>query len=744
MSSRYLHVFLRIRPSLKLTLLSSVTHGLNKNVGIMQTNPDQIADLTAMHEMMERGLLMVTFEESGCQIFVFDRKTQRLVAANKRAQTAMGATMRSLQQRSIGDLLSGIPHARITQFLGRVQSRASQSVAFRCHLLDQDQTLTELLIRVVPGKRDSILVFARDASGIKAAITQASMAEDRLSTAIEGLTDGFILFDSDDRLVMCNDRYKELYKESAPALVAGAKHEDILRFGLRNNQYTMVYGSEDEWVARQLEAFKTRSMSGEQRLNDGRWLRIVERPTADGGRVGLRTEITHLKNQQDELRRLSRTDDLTGLLNRRGLANRLSLLAAGAAGENRLAILHIDLDRFKSINDLLGHDAGDHVLQQSALIIAKGRPPPDAVARVGGDEFIIAKMTDKSDETVLRYARKLIRILSKPITFRNQQCNIGASIGVSFITEANAAEYELQVAGADIALNHAKALGGGETLVFHPDMRAEFLRQNEMAREIQKGIANNEFLPFFQPQIDTEHNKIVGFEALIRWQHPMLGLVPAFKFLSVAQRSGMMEALDNIVMDRACAAIKELRDWGLCDPCISINISMGQISDPRILRRLRSHMQKYGVKPESLRIELLESTLLDDRSSIIVQNVHDLIKAGFLVELDDFGTGHAAIATLRKFAVSQIKVDRSLVQNIDTDPELQVITAAVINLAKRLGISALAEGVETGPEQLTLQKMGCYVAQGYLHARPMPLHEIRPWLEVRGDIPPATIDVRSA
>lgn len=716
----------------------------NEYVDLMQTNPDQIAELSAMHEMMDRGLLMVAFEESGCQILVFDGETQRLIAANKRAQAALDGTMRSLQKRHITDFLTKIPQERINQFLTQLQKRGSYRASLRCELYGQGNTLTDLLIRNVPGKKGSILVFIRDSSGITAAIKQANMAEDRLRTAIEGLTDGFILFDADDRLVMCNDRYKELYKESAPALVAGAKHEDILRYGLRNNQYTMVFGNEDEWVARQLAAFKNLSMSSEQRLNDGRWLRIVERPTADGGRVGLRSEITHLKDQQDELRRLSRTDDLTGLLNRRGLSNRIGLLAAGAAGQTRLAVLHIDLDRFKPINDLLGHNAGDFVLQHTAKILESGRPAPEVVARVGGDEFIIAMMTDKSDQTIMRYAKKLIHKLSHPITFRSQTCTIGASIGISFITQENAVAYEQHVAGADIALNHAKALGGGEALVFHPDMRAESIRRNEMAREIQKGIVNKEFAPYFQPQIDTEKNKIVGFEALIRWHHPVLGLVPAFQFLSVAQKSGMMDALDDIVMDRACAALKDLRAWGMDDPCVSINLSMGQISDPRILKRLKGHMRKYGVKSGSLRIELLESTLLDDRSSVILQNVKDLINAGFLVELDDFGTGHAAIATLRKFAVSQIKVDRSLVQNIDTDQELQVITAAVINLAKRLGINALAEGVETGPEQMTLQKMGCFFAQGYLHAKPMSLQDIRPWLQARGDIPPSQTSARSA
>lgn len=710
----------------------------------MQTNPDQIAGLSAMQELVERGLLLFAFEEAGSSIIVFDAQTLRLVAANTQAQDQIGAKMRALQKRTLFDIAPRLPLERIRRLVRKLAQRKSRSIHFRSVLKAGEHERLDITAHYQADDKDSIVIFVRKVALAGASQDQHVVPDDRMRTAIEALTDGFILFDADDRLVMCNARYRELYKESASALVPGAKLEDILRYGLQHNQYAMPAGSEDEWVTRQTIAFKNLSMSSEQRLNDGRWLRIVERPTADGGRVGLRMDITHLKDQQDELRRLSRTDDLTGLLNRRGLARRLEVLAAGVAGQMRLAILHVDLDRFKAINDTQGHDAGDFVLQHCAQILSSGRPPADAIARVGGDEFILIIQTSKSEKTVARYAKKLINYLSEPVMFREQSCHVSASIGISFVDEGNASNSSDVLTAADIALNQAKTLGGSEVLVFHPDMRAATIRQTDMAREIQRGIANNEFLPFFQPQIDTETNRVLGFEALIRWHHPILGTVPAFQFLSVAQRAGLTGALDDVVMDRACAALRDLMDWGMKDPCISINLSMGQISDPRIVARLEAHMRRYGVTADSLRIELLESTLLDDRSSVIIQNVHALIAAGFLVELDDFGTGHAAIATLRKFAVSRIKVDRSLVQDIDTDAELQVITAAVIDLANRLGIDALAEGVETGSEQLTLQKMGCYLAQGYLHAKPMSLEDVRPWLQARGDIPADRIDAASA
>lgn len=235
-------------------------------------------------------------------------------------------------------------------------------------------------------------------------------------------------------------------------------------------------------------------------------------------------------------------------------------------------------------------------------------------------------------------------------------------------------------------------------------------------------------LTFHLPQVNTVSGEIIGFESLIRWRHPVRGLVPAGVFLTAAEGSGLIDELDNVIMDRSCYAVSQLISWKVTDPCVSINMSMSQLRDPAILSRLMHYIDAHKIQAANLRIELLESTLLDERSSVIVNNVHRLIEAGFSVELDDFGTGHAAIATLRKFSVGRIKIDRSLVEGIDHDSELQVITGAIINLADRLGIGALAEGVETLEEQKTLQVLGCACAQGYLHARPMPLSEVRDWI----------------
>jgi diguanylate cyclase (GGDEF)-like protein len=422
------------------------------------------------------------------------------------------------------------------------------------------------------------------------------------------------------------------------------------------------------------------------------------------------------------------------LLNRRGLDRRLKILSLALTEEEGLAILHIDLDRFKVVNDICGHDAGDFVLKEAAKILSAIDPKPAAVARVGGDEFVVVFSGITHEDESLAMANVFIAGLCKPMEYQLQSLQIGASIGVAFATIDDVDALPSVITASDIALCEAKRAGGNVAVLFKPQMRDDITKNLELAEDIRRGLAADEFFPFFQPQLDTSTGKVVGFEALIRWRHPERGMIPAYQFLEVAQRIGLTDSLDNLVMDKSCKAARDLLDWGMSPVQVSINLSSAQVSDPQILSRLNTYMTKHEVGRDNIRIELLESTLLDDRASIIVNNVRGLIKAGFKVELDDFGTGHAAIATLCKIDVARIKVDRSLVQNIDKDRGLQVITSALIELAKNLGVAALAEGVETKEEQAMLTSMGCFVAQGYLHAKPMPLEQIRTWLKGRGDI----------
>lgn len=692
----------------------------------MQSNPDQTGALSALHDLIERNVLSETFENAPSQIFVLDAESLRFVAANAAARQAVARSLANLRKLSPTDLIAGLGPDRMRRIFDMVRQRKTGVAAFSLRAPSGDDRHLTVSIRFADAVKPSFLVFL---SEVSTPPRLAALANRTLRSAIEVLPDGFVLYDSDDRMVICNQQYLDIYKLSAPAMRPGARFEDILRYGLDRGQYVDARGNEEAWLKARLAAHRDADQMIEQQISDGRWMRIYERQTPDGGRVGLRVDITEIKEQQAMLDNLSRTDDLTGTLNRRGLIDRVYTLARQIPDGQRLVTLQVDLDRFKIINDLYGHEAGDFVLVHCAAIMTSDAVQPAAAARVGGDEFVIVLCTALDDAALLNLAQGLVADLSRPFNFDEARVNVGASIGLAVLRPEQSNPVKDMLMGADVAMNRAKQAGGNAVLVFHEAMRKESARNNRMVEQIKLGLTRQEFEPYFQPQIDVKRNKIIGFEALIRWKHPIEGLIPAFQFLEVAHRSGLTEALDDVVMDRSCHAVRQLLDWGMKRPRVSINMSIAQISDPTIVSRLNHFMDIYNISASNLRIELLESTLLDKQSSQIVRNVHELIAAGFPVELDDFGTGHAAIATLREFAVSCIKIDRSLVQNIDSDTELQVITSAIINLAVQLGIAVLAEGVETVDEESTLREMGCYRVQGYLHAKPMPLSHLRQFVD---------------
>lgn len=695
----------------------------------MQIDPDQSAELSAMQQLIGRNILLPLFENSSSFIIVLDAGNLRIVAANERVRTRLSLGMRGLQQQSITDALPDLPPDRVIAFLERFVRIRRRKIKLRIVMFPDAPTTFEVDILRLPGRQMSLVLQAQDMTSNLNALRMADEAEERLVTAIDALSDGFVLYDAQDRLVICNQTYRDFYPESAAAMVPGTTFESILRYGLERGQYADAFGREEAWLANRLAQHQRHSGEVEQKLSNGRWLRILERGTRDGGLVGLRVDITTLKEQQHALRRLAVTDELTGLRNRRNLLEDIAILVDEQDGENVVVVFHMDLDRFKAINDVYGHEAGDHVLKHCAAVLESALPQGDFAARVGGDEFIIVRRMSRERADIMAFADQMIARMMQPITYAGQFLHIGASVGIAILETGGGMTMRGTVlTAADLALYEAKKLGS-VAQIYEPQMREQVLMNNIMARELQTGLKRHEFEAFFQPQIDARTGHCVGFEALIRWIHPHRGVLTAGDFLSVAQRSGLTDALDTLMMDEACRALRWLHDRGLPDVSVSINMSTAQLSDPRLLSRLQAALQTHDVPCHLLRIELLESTLLDERTTHFVANVHALVNAGFVVELDDFGTGHAAIAALRKFKVSQIKIDRSFIRFIDKDVELQKLTAAIIGLARSLDISVLAEGVETQAEQDWLLRRGCPLAQGWLHSKAIPLSALGDYLD---------------
>ncbi len=695
----------------------------------MQVDPDQNAELTAIQQVIGRNILLPLFEKSAQAIIVLNAADLRIVAANRRARLHLLSSMRILQRLTLMEAVTHLPTDRLARFLRLFAGIRRRSIRARIKTQSDPPRYYDVDIVRMPGHEPSIVLQMQDITETLSALKLADAAEARLLTAIDALSDGFVLFDADDKLVICNDTYRMFYPESAAVIRPGATFEEILRHGLARGQYSDGIGREDEWLRHRLDQHRRMTGAIEQKLANGRWLRIVERMTSDGGRVGLRVDVTTLKEQQHALRRMATTDELTGLRNRRNLLEDIAMMSDELARDEGVVVFHLDLDRFKAVNDVYGHEAGDHVLKHCAAMLESAVTPPDFAARVGGDEFIVVRrMTQDRDEIAI-FAGQLICRMMAPIGYAGQFMHIGASIGIAMLElNAGMGTRGTVLTAADLALYEAKKIGG-IAIFFEKQMREHVLSSNALARELQVALDRNEFEAYFQPQADALTQNCIGFEALLRWNHPRRDVLNAGQFLDVAQRAGLTDALDTLMMDEACLGLQWLANQGLCAVSVSINMSTAQLSDPRLLQRLESALEKHGVARHLLRIELLESTLLDERTSHFLANVKAMVEAGFVVELDDFGTGHAAIAALRKFRVSQIKIDRSFVRHIDTDEELQKLTGAIIGLANSLNISVLAEGVETLPEQEWLLRKGCRLAQGWLYGKAMPIAEISDFLK---------------
>lgn len=426
-------------------------------------------------------------------------------------------------------------------------------------------------------------------------------------------------------------------------------------------------------------------------------------------------------------------DPLTGLPNRRYLTEHASrALAAAARGGRVTAALHLNLDRFKSVNDALGMAIGDKVLRRVATVLRAETRRDDFIARVGADEFVVIVSEVVTLEELVSLATRLLERLAEPMVFEGEELRISGCAGIA-LAEPDRMGADRLLGNADIALLDAKSSGRNRYAFFTDHRRAEFENRRRIASELREAIAHGQLEPFFQPQVCARTGRALGFEALVRWRHPERGLLTPFHFLDVAQESGLIEQIGEIVTRRALSALAIWRSMGLPAQRIGLNVSAKELRDSAFVDKLAWDVDAAGLEPRNVAVEILESVLIDAEDDPVVRNVAALSSAGFSVELDDFGTGHASIANLKKFRVNKIKIDRSFITDIDTQPEQQKITRAMINLAHSLDVQALVEGVETEAELRRLRAMGCDAVQGYLVGRPMAEAEALAWLRRRAE-----------
>lgn len=422
-------------------------------------------------------------------------------------------------------------------------------------------------------------------------------------------------------------------------------------------------------------------------------------------------------------------DALTGLPNRRFLDHQLAL--AGATENLRpLSLLHIDLDRFKDINDTLGHAAGDEVLKRVATVLRAHVPAEDFIARIGGDEFVLLSRRDPADADFPRLSARIIEALSEPMAIEGHDCRIGASVGFAIRDDSDESPEQLLI-HADIALYEAKRRGRNRVEAFNDELRLRTLEVKRLSDDILRGLERGEFRPFFQPQFDAKTLEITGVEALARWEHPTRGFVAPDVFLPVAEGLNIVARIDETIMEQALFQAMRWEGQGLAIPCVSVNVSCQRLRDEKLISKLKT----MNIRPGALTFELLESISFDSADEGLKQAIEEIKALGIDIEIDDFGTGHASIISLLELSPKRLKIDRRLVQPLLDSTAQQSLVRFIIDIAKVQGIETVAEGVETPAHAELLRRMGCHVLQGYAFAKPMNADEFLAFVKTREWMP---------
>ncbi|MFN9488957.1 MAG: putative bifunctional diguanylate cyclase/phosphodiesterase [Betaproteobacteria bacterium] len=438
-------------------------------------------------------------------------------------------------------------------------------------------------------------------------------------------------------------------------------------------------------------------------------------------------DISERLNSQEQMWRLAHFDDLSGLPNRL-LFRQLLEQALIDAGRSRkpLALLLIDLDRFKLINDTLGHDAGDEVLREVTARLRQCLGETDIISRFGGDEFA-AMIRDIGDEDAARTAAtRVLAAVDKPYRINGDEYHLSASIGISTFP-GDSADATALLRNAELAMYRAKDQGKNNFQFHSPQMNARSFEYVVLERFLRRAIEQDEFLIHYQPQVEVGSGRLTGAEALLRWNHPGMGMMQPDKFIPLAEETGLIVPIGRIVMMRACIAARRWQDFGLAGFRVAVNLSPRQFVQSELVADVRHILEDTGLSPESLELEITESMVMEnpDRAAAIL---HELRAVGVKLAIDDFGTGYSSLGYLKRFPVDTIKIDRSFIKDVPADADDVAITHAVIAMGRSLRLSTVAEGVETAAQAEFLATHGCDLMQGYLISRPLPLDDMDTFL----------------
>lgn len=447
----------------------------------------------------------------------------------------------------------------------------------------------------------------------------------------------------------------------------------------------------------------------------------------DLGSIWMFNDVDDLKQAEDRALFLSLHDSLTKLPNYQLLRERLEQAVSLAShASHKVALLLVDIDRFKTINDSLGYGIGDQILVQAAERISAVTRDVDTVSRQGGDEFLLLLPNVPNADMCIQFVNQLMDKLAQPYFSGATELSLSVSIGVAFCPD-DGAEFETLMKKVDTAMYRAKSEGRNTYRFFNEEMNYEATEQLSITVGLRKALEQNEFQLYYQPQLDINTNRVVGAEALIRWFHPEAGMISPASFIPVAEESGLIVPIGDWVLQEACREVARWRDAGMIDPIVAVNLSALQFARGNIEQAVQDAVKQAGISPQMLELELTESIMLHDTESVMA-TVKRLKQQGFYFTIDDFGTGYSSLQYLKSFEVDKLKIDQSFVRDITNNEDDAAIVRAIVQMAKGLGLRTIAEGVETAAALAVLADYQCDEVQGYYLGRPMPAAQFMDFL----------------
>ncbi|MGH6922255.1 MAG: putative bifunctional diguanylate cyclase/phosphodiesterase, partial [Propylenella sp.] len=539
----------------------------------------------------------------------------------------------------------------------------------------------------------------------------------RLNAVLANMPEGVVMFDADGRLAVCNEQFLSTYSLTPGQVKPGTASEDVVGAMAIGGAFP-TGESQDRIFGGVSEGDGSASDTQVRELADGRVLAITQRPVQGGGWVTTHNDITELRRIEAEIAHMRRHDALTGLANRGLFKERAAEALSGLQPGESCAVLCLDLDRFKEVNDSLGHPAGDELLKAVSRRLTKHLRETDTLARLGADEFVILQTGCKQPTSASMLAERLCDALKPPFELLGHQLAVEASVGIA-IGPTDGTDPDLLIKNANLALAKAKSEGRGVQRFFEPGMDRRMLERRKLETELRLALQKGEFELHYQPLLDARTERITGFEALVRWRNPSRGVVPPGEFIPLMEETGLVVPLGAWVIRHACA---EAATWP--EPVsVSVNLAAAQFEIDDLVSTVVGALSAAGLPPNRLVLEITETALLKDNEATL-KTLHMLRKLGVKIAMDDFGTGYSSLSYLRSFPFDKIKIDGSFVRGVSSSAEARAIIKAVATLGGSLGVEMTAEGVETEEQLNAVRAEGYTEIQGYFYSQPIPASEV--------------------